>query len=135
MKRVKTWLNATDFPVQGEKQFSPSKTVPDQTMSMRELLDRYARGLPLAGAKEPMYYGEEDLPDLNRLDLAEIQELKEANKQRIADQQADLQRQRDAKAKKTNSREKPSLPGDEGDKGTGAAGKNSSGSEADGKKA
>lgn len=131
MKRIKTPLNATEFPILGEKHFTPSQTVPDQTMSMRELLDRYARGLPLAGAKEPMYYGEEDLPDLHRLDLAEIQELKEANKQRIADQQADLQRQANAKKhpKKTASPE----GGREGDKKEKDS--NNPGSEADGKKA
>lgn len=130
MKRIKNSLNATEFPIDGEKHFTASQTVPDQTMSMRQLLDRYARGLPLAGAKDPLYYGEEDLPDLNRLDLAEIQELKEANKQRIADQQADLQRQKQKTyPKKTASPE----GGREGDKNEKEA--KNPGSETDGKKA
>ena len=33
----------------------PSQTVPDQTMSIRTILDRYAKGLPTTGMKIPIY--------------------------------------------------------------------------------
>lgn len=33
----------------------PSKTIPDQSMSIPELIKRYASGLPLGGQKVPMY--------------------------------------------------------------------------------
>lgn len=134
MKRVKNTLNATEFAKDYEKTFGVSKTVPDQTMTMRQLLDRYARGLPLAGAKEPVYYGEEDLPELHRLDLAEIQELRESNKQRIHEQQQDLQRQqREEQAKKYPKKTASPGGGREGekDKDPGSAGQKNLGSGAD----
>jgi hypothetical protein len=54
----------------------PSMTIPDQTMSIRTILDRHSRGLPIDGIKVPIWDGEEnDLPDWRRLDLAERQEL------------------------------------------------------------
>lgn len=53
----------------------PALTVPDQTLSIREILDRFARGIPMENvAKIPSYDGEEnELPDIRTLDLAEIQ--------------------------------------------------------------
>lgn len=56
-----------------------SLTIPDQSMSVAELMRRYASGLPLAGERVPFYDSDFDIevPDLKKLDLAEIQELKE----------------------------------------------------------
>lgn len=65
-------------PVDGEKNDQPSKTVPDQTMSLRELIRRYASGLPINGQKVPLYEENPDfdnLPDPRTLDLAEREEL------------------------------------------------------------
>lgn len=77
---IKNWLNYNDFPREFEKFTEPSQTVPDQAMSVTEILRRFARGLPLGGQRVPIYEGEEDVtPDLRTLDLAEIQELKENN--------------------------------------------------------
>ena len=48
----------------------PSMTIPDQTMSLRQILDRYARGLPIAGVKVPQFDdGEIEMPDPRTLDL------------------------------------------------------------------
>ena len=55
----------------------PSQTVPDQTMSIRTILDRYAKGLPTTGMKIPIYEdGDIDnyIPDPKTMDLAERQE-------------------------------------------------------------
>ena len=54
----------------------PSQTVPDQTMSIPELIRRYAQGLPLGAPKVPMYEEdpEQDLlggMNWNKLDLSE----------------------------------------------------------------
>lgn len=66
-------------PCEGEWNNEPSCTVPDQAMSMREILARFAKGLPLGGSRESeAYYDEEnDLPDLRTLDLSERVELLE----------------------------------------------------------
>jgi hypothetical protein len=51
----------------------PSMTVPDQTMSIREIAIRYAHGLPFTDAKTPIYDGEEYVPDFSKMDLADKQ--------------------------------------------------------------
>lgn len=86
MSKIKNNLNARYFPYHGEVNLMPSKTVPDQTMSLRQILDRYSRGLPISGGvvKTPIWDGEDnDLPDPRTLDLAERQELKESIKQEL----------------------------------------------------
>lgn len=85
--KVKNSLNATAFPCAKRKFTLPSLTVPDQTMSIREIMDRFARGLPVDGEKVPMYDEDNDLPNPLELDLAEREELAEAFKAEIADVQ------------------------------------------------
>jgi len=64
----------------------PSQTVPDQALTIREILKRYASGQPLGGGKEPIYEGEEgDGIDPRTLDLAERQELEIAARQELAE--------------------------------------------------
>ena len=73
---IKHSLNANQFAKNYERITTPSMTIPDQTMSIRTILERHSRGLPIDGVKIPIYEGEEnDLPDWRRLDLAERQEL------------------------------------------------------------
>lgn len=68
----------------GEKNDLPSQTIPNEAMSIREILVRYARGLPIDG-KVPLYDEANDLPDPRKLDLAEIQELREQYQAEIAE--------------------------------------------------
>lgn len=76
--KFQTQYNRKDFPRRHEINTLPSATIPDQTMTIKQIMDRYARGLPLEGVKVPIYEGEDsDLPDPKTLDLAERQELKE----------------------------------------------------------
>lgn len=65
-------------PYIGEVNQQPSLTVPDQTMSMRQILARHSRGLPISNGKEPIYHGEDDyIPDPRTLDLVDRQEYAE----------------------------------------------------------
>lgn len=77
---IKTYLNRDSFSKRYKIFTMPSQTIPDQTLSIREILDRYARGLPL-DAKQPMWDENVDedsfMPDPRRLDLAERQEFAE----------------------------------------------------------
>lgn len=82
-KPVKTNQNSHLFKPSTESDFGPSVTVPDQSMSVKEILDRFARGLPLDGARVPIWDGEEETPDLRRLDLAEIEYMIRENKAEI----------------------------------------------------
>lgn len=61
----------------GKKFLLPSLTVPDQSLSPRQLLDRYVRGDELNG-KEEIWDEEENSQGINlkTLDLVELQELR-----------------------------------------------------------
>lgn len=52
----------------------PSMTVPDQTISIKELVNRFTQGLPIPVGKTPIYdeSGEAEGIDLKKLDLSEI---------------------------------------------------------------
>lgn len=77
-KKIRTPLSYDCSLDVGEINTEPSLTVPDQTMSIREIMARYARGLPIDGARVEIWEGEDsDLPDPRTLDLAERQELAE----------------------------------------------------------
>jgi len=70
----------------GQGNFGESKTIPDQSMTLRELLIRYAKGLPLEGQKTPIWEGEEGFDiDPQKLDLAEIEELREKAETELKD--------------------------------------------------
>ena len=83
---IKHSLNAKEFVSDGEINNLPSQTIPEQTLSVRELLVRYAKGLPLDGMKQPIWEGEDGDPiDPRRLDLAERQELEIQARQELAE--------------------------------------------------
>lgn len=64
----------------GELNTLPSETIPNQSMSIQEILSRWTRGLPMTGAKVPVYNGDDLLPDLKKMDLVELDELKRSVK-------------------------------------------------------
>lgn len=73
--KVKNSLNANTFEKNYKIFTQPSMTVPDQSMSIKTILDRYARGLPVGGRLDEYYDEEDTLPNPLTLDLAERQEL------------------------------------------------------------
>lgn len=89
--KFKNHYNVQWFPLDEEKNFGPSCTVPDQSMSIREIMDRFARGLPLGGEKVPIWNGEDDDVfdgvDPRTLDLSEKEDLLRSTKTAIADYQ------------------------------------------------
>jgi hypothetical protein len=92
-------FNANDFN-DDEINNLPSETIPDQSMSVRELLSRFANGLPLGGLKEQTYEGEDgDGIDPRRLDLAERQELEIAARQELAEIEERLKSKKVEKSK------------------------------------
>lgn len=84
-RAIKHPLNYSQIGYKGQVFTQPSQTVPDQSLSIREILDRFARGLPIDGERVPVYDDSEDaLPDPSHLDLAERQELAEDYRREIA---------------------------------------------------
>ncbi|AXH77831.1 MAG: hypothetical protein [Microviridae sp.] len=77
MIQVKNYLNRDTFPKKYKAFTMPSETVPDQSLTIRQILDRYARGLPL-DVKTPIWEEDDELnplPDVRTLDLTEKQEM------------------------------------------------------------
>ena len=90
---VKTYLNRHEHIRKYEVNNLPSETVPDQSMSIRTLLDRYSRGLPISGERTPIWQqGDDynDMPDIRSLDLAERQEFAEIFQQELKSLQKTL---------------------------------------------
>lgn len=83
--KIRNIFNAKEFS-DNEVNNEPSQTIPDQALSVRDLLSRYASGQPLGGGKEPIYEGEDgDGIDPRRLDLAERQELEIEARRELAE--------------------------------------------------
>ena len=83
-KVIKNSQNAHTFETKGQENNKPSMTIPDQSMTLRELLIRYAKGLPLEGARTPIWEGEEGYEvDPETLDLAEREELAEKAREEL----------------------------------------------------
>jgi hypothetical protein len=103
MRTIKNSGNAKEFPYKGEVNNQPSETIPDQTMSMREILTRYAKGLPIDGTKTPLWEdGEGYAKDPDTLDLAEREELATAAReelQQLNEKFKALKEKKDAKNK------------------------------------
>lgn len=66
--QVVNWTSYTRYgnPA-GEVNNLPSKTVPGQTLSLKELLDRYVRTGVLEQTFTPEYSDDDDLPDVTRM--------------------------------------------------------------------
>lgn len=85
------WVNAETGelvkfkPIEGEKNFPPTKTVPNQTLTIKEVIERYRRGIPLPQISTPLYTGELPVPNFAAMDLSErteyIEELTRRNKE------------------------------------------------------
>lgn len=66
-----------------EKEDTSSRTIPDDSFTIKELFERYQKGAPLPlGLERPVSYSENpshndlDLGRISRLDLAEVSDLK-----------------------------------------------------------
>jgi len=60
-------------------------TVPDQSMSMKTIMERFAKGLPLPDQKVELYDEESDGIRPQLLDLVDLQEMKMYNTEKIKD--------------------------------------------------
>lgn len=45
--KIKTWFNADEFPLDGEKDFGPSLTDPSGYQTLDEIIERCQRGIPI----------------------------------------------------------------------------------------
>jgi hypothetical protein len=106
----RTQYNHFAFPTNYERNTEASMTIPDQSMTVVQILERHSRGLTLGGAKVPIYDGEDDyFPDPRTLDLAERQQMIEDNALELIELKTKYARDRaaHAKAQKAAQKQKP----------------------------
>lgn len=74
-----TWLNFREEEREEEVNNLPSETQPDEVLTVREMLERHVRGLPVSGSEQGVYLPEEVgyIPDYRTLDLTEIDEYRQ----------------------------------------------------------
>lgn len=92
----------------GASNFSPSETIQDDALTLREILTRFGNGQPLPSVIKEAFYDDdatlEDTPlDLSGLDMAEIDILKGSVQNRISDLESSIQEL----SKKENSVNEP----------------------------
>ena len=79
---------------------SPSQTVPDMTLSLQELVQRYTRGQSVA-TFTPVYYGEdEEFADVSRMDPMERLEYARYIREKIGEHRTSLAEQQRAAGRK-----------------------------------
>ena len=102
--RFKTQFNAIPDPGNPLPGELPSMTIPNEAMTVREIIAMQARGLTLNNRRVPVYNGEEDIPDFQHLDLADQEAIMQTNQALITEMQKTLKDQEkayvDAKRKK-----------------------------------
>ena len=74
----------------GEVNEEPSETIPDQSMSISELIHRFASGLPMDGERVPFYENEDDeyfgmAPNIERMDRVDILMMQKDNEMEVAE--------------------------------------------------
>lgn len=74
-----------------EKNFLPSETVPDQTMSVRDIIRRFASGTVNDVSREPQFT--EDMPDLRGYDISQLHDMRLQAKDDVQAIEAELKRQ------------------------------------------
>lgn len=90
----------------------PSMAVPDQTMSLRTIVQRYANGLPISGnVKEPLYDDLDNQKGINplSLDLVDLHEMKKANEEWIQAYNKDLSNSQREKIKNAQSKKEDTI--------------------------
>lgn len=93
-KSVKNSMNYTKEK-HGVINKQPSVTVPAKTMTVTEIMKRYANGMPLGGAKMGIYDPNPELAmgiNPKTLDLVDIQTLERQNREWIKETQARIKK-------------------------------------------
>lgn len=97
--RIRTQYNPPIY--KGQHNSQPSLTVPDQSLTVVQILKQHTKGITFPNGKMELWEGDEELmPDLVGLDLSEIQDLREMAAQRIADIRERYIKQQDVNKRK-----------------------------------
>lgn len=111
-KKFRTPYNGLGYATSYEKNDGVSLTVPDQSMTVRQLVQRYASGLPLTGThRVGLYHGDDTpFPNFEQMDFAEQREVINAAKEEMEAIKVELNKKAsDLKKKKFQAKQKEAL--------------------------
>jgi len=93
-------LNAHTRPKNYKIFEMPSMTIPDQSLTIKQIIDRHSKGLSLGSTKTPIYDEENETLGINpkTLDLTDLHDLATENKQRIKNLNATMQKNAEKEA-------------------------------------
>lgn len=74
LPRIKTQLTAQSYPKQYEQNHGKSLTVPNQSMTIKEMVARHRKGLPIDESRGALYQGDELVADISQMDLIDRQQ-------------------------------------------------------------
>jgi hypothetical protein len=101
----------TESPKRFEKNNGKKLTVPDQAQGLNEMLARFRRGeVPM---KKSVYNNDAELPDLRKMDLVDVSELKNSISKKITDEkkeQSRIKRQHEIQKRTEHSKNNPTDP-------------------------
>lgn len=80
MPVLRHWLNYAQEI--GERNMSPSETVPDQSLTIPEIMHRFSAGRSVGLSNDLHYTGDDFLPEVRSMDLTEQADALEAAKER-----------------------------------------------------
>ena len=112
---MRKFKNAAKLTISADMEVNTqvSCTVPDQSLSIREILMRYANGTvsDISLNNELVY--SEDMPDLRGIDISELQQLKKEAQADVKDIQAELNRRKAAQKEERDNAGTMPLPYDD----------------------
>lgn len=67
-------VNQFTYKPRKSGKYTPPKhnVIPGQAVSVRELLEKHSRGMPLPPSKEGQYFEDTDVPDFDTMDLSDV---------------------------------------------------------------
>ena len=95
MKRtLRNWY--TYKPTKQKPMTGKSCTIPGQATSIKSILEKHSRGIPLPQNTEGQYFGDTDVPDFEGMDLVDIAEYTKNLQQETRRLQAQIKEQQAA---------------------------------------
>lgn len=110
MIRVKPELKTCVAPAENQTYVDeyPDKTVPDMSIPLRLIIEKFSRGqIPDVYQRNPQYYEDYELPDIETMTLDEVSEYNDALKAHIKDVQRELSEKSKAKPISEDSSTEP----------------------------
>ena len=75
-------------------------TIPNQALTVQEIMQRFASGRPIPKSVNMMYTGDDYTPDVRRMDISEYEDLKEATRIEVERLQKQIKDKANIKANK-----------------------------------